>query len=111
MGAIDLTVHMHRGQVESIQADAGPLGPRRDFVVRASAWTWDQLAQPLPAPMFQGIFSALSAHDLTIDGDVLVLFQHLTCFTRQTEVLRITGTPPIVRRAALSDLRSDKVSA
>jgi hypothetical protein len=111
MGMLVLTVHMHRGRVESISTDAGPFGPRRDFVVRASARTWDHMAQPIPAPTYQGIFSALAAHDLTIDGDMLVLFQHLTCFIRQTEVLRITGVPPIVRRAVLADVGSDKASA
>lgn len=100
MGAADLTVHMHRGRIEELHVDAGPFGPRREFVIRASADTWMQMARAVPPPGFQGIFAALAAHDLSIDGNVGTLLQHLTCVIRQIELLRVVGVPPVVRQAA-----------
>jgi hypothetical protein len=85
-------VDMHRGKVESINVDPAPLDAY-DFALRASAETWRGMGEPVPAPMYHGIWAASFRKDLRMEGDLLVLMQNLRCFTRQIEILRETGVP------------------
>jgi hypothetical protein len=86
-------VLMHRGKVEEILLDPGPLDKRYHFALRASAGTWRKFAEETPEPMYHGIWSASFQRDLKLEGDLLVLMQNLRCFTRQFELLRKTGVP------------------
>jgi hypothetical protein len=85
-------VDMHRGKVEKINLDPAPLDPY-DFALRAPATTWRGMAEPVPKPMFHGIWAASFREGLKMEGDLLVLMQNLRCFTRQIEILRETGVP------------------
>jgi len=49
--------------------------------------------QPVPRPMFHGIWSASFRKDLKLEGNLLVLMQNLRNFTVQFELLRKSGVP------------------
>jgi hypothetical protein len=85
-------VDMHRGKVEKINLDPAPLDAY-DFALRAPATTWRGMGEPVPKPMFHGIWAASFRKGLEMEGDLLVLMQNLRCFTRQIEILRETGVP------------------
>lgn len=86
-------VMMHRGTVEEIRVDPGPLDMRYQFLVRASADTWREFGKKEPRAMCHGIWAATFREDMTLEGDLLVLMQNLRCFTRQMELLRVSGVP------------------
>ena len=86
-------VIMHRGQIEEILVDPGPLDERYQFLVRASADTWREFGKKEPRAMCHGIWAATFREDMKLEGDLLVLMQNLRCFTRQIELLRISGVP------------------
>jgi hypothetical protein len=86
-------IKMHEGKVEEILEDPGPLDERYQFTLRASAETWRNFGKEVPPPMYHGIWSASFQRDMSLEGDLLVLMQNLRCFTRQIELLRITGVP------------------
>lgn len=86
-------VRMHAGRVDDLAIDPGPLDQRYQFLIRASAETWRKFSQPVPEPMFHGIFAAAAQRDMRIEGDLLVLMQHLRSVTRQLELLRTVGAP------------------
>lgn len=92
MGDIKVIVEMHDGKVKRINTDPGPLDAY-DFALRASPQTWREFAQPVPKPMYHGIWSASFQRDLKIEGNVLVLMQNLRNFTVQFELLRQCGVP------------------
>ena len=85
-------IEMHDGQVKHINTDPGPLDAY-DFALRASSTTWREFAQPIPKPMFHGIWSASFRKDLKIEGNHLVLMKNLRNFTIQFELLRQSGVP------------------
>jgi hypothetical protein len=87
-----LIVDMHRGKVENINLDVQPLDAYQ-FALRAPADTWRGMGEPVPAPMYHGIWAASFRKNLSMEGDLLVLMQNLRCFTRQIEILRETGVP------------------
>ena len=66
---------------------------RDQDALRASAETWRKFAEETPEPMYHGIWSASFQRDLSLEGDLLVLMQNLRCFTRQFELLRVSGVP------------------
>ena len=76
----------------AINTNPGPLDPY-DFALRASAKTWKEFSQPMPKPMYHGIWSASFLRDLKIEGNHLVLMKNLRNFTVQFELLRKTGVP------------------
>lgn len=84
---------MHRGAVEEILTDPGPLDLRYQFLVRASANTWREFGKREPRAMCHGIWAATFREDMELEGDLLVLMQNLRCFTRQMELLRVSGVP------------------
>lgn len=86
-------IKMHEGKVEEILEDPGPLDERYQFTLRASAETWRNFGKEIPPPMYHGIWSASFQRDMSLEGDLLVLMQNLRCFTRQIELLRVTGVP------------------
>jgi hypothetical protein len=86
-------VRVHRGKVEDVVVDPGPLDERYQFAIRASADTWRKFSQETPPPMFHGIWAASFKEDMRLEGDVLVLMQNLRCVTRHLELLRKTGAP------------------
>jgi hypothetical protein len=92
MDDAQVIVDMHRGKVEDINVDPAPLDAY-DFALRGSAATWRGMGQPVPEPMFHGIWAASFRKDLRMEGDLLVLMQNLRCLTRQIEILRETGVP------------------
>ena len=85
-------IEMHDGKVKNINTNPGPLDPY-DFALRASANTWKEFRQPMPKPMYHGIWSASFRKDLKIEGNHLVLMKNLRNFTVQFELLRKTGVP------------------
>jgi hypothetical protein len=88
-----VVVWMVAGKIIEITVDAGPLDVPHQFVVRAGAETWRHFGVPHPEPMYHGIWAATFRRDMVLEGDVLVLMQNLRCFTRQMELLRVTGVP------------------
>jgi hypothetical protein len=86
-------VRMHEGKVEEILIDPTDLDARYQFIVRASAETWRNFGQETPPPMYHGIWAASFREDMRLEGDLLVLMQNLRTFTRQLELLRVTGVP------------------
>ena len=85
-------IEMHDGKVKNINTNPAPLDPY-DFALRASANTWREFGQPMPKPMYHGIWSASFQRDLKIEGNHLVLMQNLRNFTVQFELLRKSGVP------------------
>ena len=85
-------IEMHDGKVKNININPQSLDPY-DFALRASAKTWKEFGQPVPKPMFHGIWSASFQRDLKIEGNHLVLMQNLRNFTVQFELLRKSGVP------------------
>ena len=85
-----IIIEMHDGKVKNINTNPGPLDPY-DFALRASANTWKEFSQPIPKPMYHGIWSASFRKDLKIEGNHLVLMKNLRNFTVQFELLRKTG--------------------
>ena len=85
-------IEMHDGKVKNINTNPGPLDPY-DFALRASANTWKEFSQPIPKPMYHGIWSASFRKDLKIEGNHLILMKNLRNFTVQFELLRKTGVP------------------
>ncbi len=78
-------IEMHDGKVKNIDA--------YDFALRASANTWKEFSQPMPKPMYHGIWAASFRKDLKIEGNHLVLMKNLRNFTVQFELLRKSGVP------------------
>lgn len=85
-------IEMHDGKVKHINTNPAPLDPY-DFALRASAASWREFGQPVPKPMFHGIWAASFREDLKIEGNHLVLMQNLRNFTVQFELLRKCGVP------------------
>ena len=86
-------VEMHRGKVENINLDPGPLDAY-DFALRASAATWREHERArAQADVPRHLGGQSSVRDLKLEGDLLVLMQNLRCFTRQFELLREIGVP------------------
>lgn len=86
-------VRVVSGKITEISVDAGPIEVPYQFAIRASAQTWRGFGEPVPAPMYHGIWAATFQRDMKLEGDVLVLMQNLRCMTRQIELLRVTGAP------------------
>lgn len=86
-------VRMHRGEVEEVRVDPGPLDERYQFAIRASADTWRKFSEDPPPPMYHGIWAASFQGDMRLEGDILAMMQNLRCLTRQLELLRTTGAP------------------
>ena len=86
-------VEVQAGRVTNVAVDPGPLDVPYDFAIRASAETWRGFGEPVPAPMFHGIWAASFQRDMRLEGKVLVLMQNLRCITRQIELLRVVGAP------------------
>ena len=85
-------IEMNDGKVKNINTNPGPLDAY-DFALRASADTWKEFSQPMPKPMYHGIWSACFRKDLKIEGNHLVLMKNLRNFTVQFELLRKSGVP------------------
>lgn len=86
-------VRVVSGKITEISVDAGPIEVPYQFAIRASAQTWRGFGEPVPAPMYHGIWAATFQRDMKLEGDVLALMQNLRCMTRQIELLRVTGAP------------------
>lgn len=93
MGEHTFVIKVYDGQITEIAVDPGPIEASYQFAIRASVETWRGFGQPIPAPMFHGIWAASFQRDMRLDGDVLTLMQNLRCVTRQIELLRQTGVP------------------
>ena len=85
-------IEMHDGKVKSINTSPSPLDPY-DFALRASASAWREFGQPIPKPMYHGIWSASFLKDLKSEGNHLILMKNLRNFTVQFELLRKAGVP------------------
>ncbi len=92
MGPVKVIIEMVDGKVYRVNIDPGGLDAY-DFALRASPQSWREFAQPIPKPMFHGIWSASFRKDLKIEGNTLVLMQNLRNFTVQFELLRKVGVP------------------
>ena len=87
-----IIIDMHDGKVKNINTNPGPLDAY-DFALRASANTWKEFSQPMPKPLYHGIWSASFRKDLKIEGNHLKLMKNLRNFTVQFELLRKIGVP------------------
>ena len=85
-------IEMHDGKVKNINTSPSPLDPY-DFALRGSANTWKEFSQPVPKPMYHGIWSASFRKALKIEGTHLILMKNLRNFTVQFESLRKSGVP------------------
>ena len=83
---------MHDGTVKHINSIPGGFDTLV-FALRASANTWKEFSQPMPKPMYHGIWSASFRKDLKIEGNHLILMKNLRNFTVQFELLRKAGVP------------------
>ena len=92
MDECKVIIEMHDGKVKNINTRPGPLDAY-DFALRASAQTWREFSQPIPRPMYHGIWSASFQRDLRIEGNHLIMMQNLRNFTVQFELLRKSGVP------------------
>jgi len=92
MGAEKVIIEMIDGKVYRINVSPGGMDAY-DFALRASAQTWREFAQPIPKPMYHGIYSASFRRDLKIEGNHLILMQNLRNFVLQFELLRKVGVP------------------
>ena len=92
MESAKVIIEMHDGKVKNINTNPSPLDPY-DFALRASANTWKEFGQPIPKPMYHGIWSASILKDLKIEGNDLEKKKNLRNFTVQFELLRKTGVP------------------
>lgn len=92
-GERSYAIEVESGRVTRVTVDPGPLDVPYQFAIRASAETWRNFGQPVPPPMYHGIWAATFQRDMKLDGDVLVLMQNLCCVTRQIELLRTVGSP------------------
>ena len=92
MGSAKIIIEMHDGKVKNINTNPAPLDSY-DFALRASENTWREFGQPMPKPMYHGIWSASFLRDLKIEGNHLILMQNLRNFTVQFELLRKVGVP------------------
>ena len=92
MGSEKVIIEMHDGKIKNINTKPSQLDPY-DFALRASAKTWREFGQPIPKPMYHGIWSASFLKDLKIEGYHLVLMKNIRNFTVQFELLRKTGVP------------------
>jgi len=92
MESAKVIIEMHDGKVKNINTNPSQLDPY-DFALRASEKTWREFGQPMPKPMYHGIWSASFLRDLKIEGNHLILMQNLRNFTVQFELLRKTGVP------------------
>lgn len=93
MHAHTFVVAVYDGKITDVAIDPGPLDRPYQFAIRAGVDTWRGFGQPVPEPMFHGIWAASFQRDMILDGDVLVLMQNLRCVTRQIEILREVGVP------------------
>lgn len=93
MSAHTFVIEVYDGQITEVTVDPGPIEKPYQFAIRASEETWRGFGQPVPAPMYHGIWAASFQRDMRLEGDVLVLMQNLRCMTRQIELLRQTGVP------------------
>lgn len=87
-----ILIRMHKGKIEYIKNNPKPLDDYQ-FSIIASAETWRKFSQPVPPPMYHGIWSATFQSDMSLEGDILVLMQNLRCITRHLELLRKVGSP------------------
>ncbi len=92
MEKVKVIVEMHDGKVKKINTNPGGLDAY-DFALRASANTWKEFSQPIPKPMYHGIWAASFRQDLKIEGNHLILMKNLRNFTIQFELLRKSGVP------------------
>lgn len=92
-GEHSYAIKLESGKVTAVTVDPGPLDVPYQFAIRAGVDTWREFGQPVPQPMFHGIWAASFQRDMRLEGDVLVLMQNLRCVTRQIELLRVIGSP------------------
>jgi hypothetical protein len=85
-------IEMDDGKVKDINTEPGPLD-HYEFAIRASADTWKKFGMEMPPPMCHGIWAASFREDMKLEGDLLVMMQHLRNITLQIELLRKTGVP------------------
>src|SRR5690606_39820649 len=85
-------VEVESGRGSRVPSEPGPLDAPCQVAIRARAETWRNVGQPVPPPMYHGIWAATFRRDMKLDGDVLVLMQNLRCVTRQIELLRTVGS-------------------
>jgi len=98
MGEHRFVVKTHQGKVDDISVDPGDLEEPYQFAIRASPETWTRFSQPVPPPMYHGIWAASFRAGMRLEGDLLVLMQNLRALTRHLELLRQTGVPVGGRR-------------
>lgn len=76
VGETRYTLHVHGGRVERTVVDGGPLEPS-SFTLAADSATWEALFAPDPPPMGHAIFAAVATGNMTVEGDIRLLFQQM----------------------------------
>jgi pimeloyl-ACP methyl ester carboxylesterase len=87
--------NVHRGRVESVVENGGPLVPS-SFTLSADETTWRRLFEPNPPAMNHAIFAAVATGNMQLEGDIRPLFQHMTVFSRWLTLARMLNGKPEV---------------
>lgn len=80
-------MHVHHGKIEQHVVGASALEPS-SFTLTAELSVWEKLFAPDPEPMYQAIFAAVGAGNMTVEGDIRLLFQQLLTLSEWTKVGR-----------------------
>ena len=75
------------GKIESVET-GHLIMARYDFLMRASADTWNRFWEPAPAPGYNDLFALLKKRLLTIEGDVQPFMANLFYFKGVLEMPR-----------------------
>jgi pimeloyl-ACP methyl ester carboxylesterase len=78
---------VHRGKVERVTADPGPLTASQ-MLLEAEESVWDKLFEPDPPAMFHDIFACIARGTMRFEGDVRVLIRHMQPLADWVQVAR-----------------------
>jgi pimeloyl-ACP methyl ester carboxylesterase len=93
--AVRFTFHVHRGRIEKLVEDGGPLEPSA-YTLTAPTDVWEKLFAPDPEPMFHAIFAAIGSGNMSVEGDLHILFQQMLTMSDWVVAGRhLNGTPTI----------------
>ncbi|HYE90129.1 MAG TPA: alpha/beta fold hydrolase, partial [Terriglobales bacterium] len=85
-------VRVNEGRVERVER--GPFLMREwRFAIRAKAAAWRKLWEPVPDAGYHDVFAMAKAGHALVEGDLVVLFQHLRYVQDVLNVLRAEAAP------------------
>lgn len=103
IGDSRFTFHVKAGHVDSVIEDGGPL-ERSSFTLKAEVEIWEKLFQPNPPAMYHAIFAAIAVGNMQFEGDIRILFKHMTTFSYWIMAARdLTGKTKVKADPILPD--------